>query len=123
MLRMLGEEYRLQIKRIHSALLASLHYDCGGHFRVDRTVVVVRTRFCEGKRETVIRIECLRFEHLVVIARDDMRNIVVVCPCDRAPGWNVDGCRAKTEVVDLDCGAACGHVAGAQSQVGPGSCG
>src|SRR5580692_8549751 len=101
MLRVFSKEYRLQIKRIHSALLASLHYDFGGHLRMDRTVVVVRTRFCEGKRETVIRIESLRFKHFVVIAGDDVRNIIVVRPGNRGPGRNGDVCRAKAEVVDL----------------------
>src|SRR5258708_8358428 len=111
MLRVLGEEYRFQIKGTHSALLASLHYDFGRHLRMNRAVVVVRARFCKRKRETVIRIESLRFEHLAVIAGDDMRYIVVVRPCDRAPCRNGDGCRAKAEVVDLDRGAACGFVA------------
>src|ERR1700730_7819381 len=123
MLRMLGKKRRLQIKRIHPALLASLHHDFSRHLRVDRTVVVVRTRFCEGKRETVFRIESLRFEHLVVIAGDDMRNIVVVRPCDRGPGGNGNVCRAKAEVVDLDCGATYEFVARAHSQARLGSTG
>src|ERR1700686_3480816 len=100
MLRVFGEEYRLQIKRIHSTLLASLHYDFGCHLRVNRTVVVVRAWFCERKRETVVRIESFRFKHLVVVAGDDMGNVVVVRPRDRGTGRDGHGCRAKAEVVN-----------------------
>src|ERR1700730_14437133 len=64
----------------------------------------------------VIRIERLRSEHFVVIAGDDMGNIVVVRPSDRGPGGYGDVCRAKAEVVDLDCGATCGFVTRAHSQ-------
>src|SRR5258708_31152071 len=115
MLCVLGEEDRLQIERIHLGLLTLLHYDLGGHLRVDRTVVVVRTRLCERKREMVIRIERFGFEHLVVIAGDDMRNVVVVRPGDGGPGRHGNCCRAKAEVVDLDGGTACWLISSASS--------
>jgi hypothetical protein len=97
------------------ALLPSLHYDFSCHLRVDRTAVVVRTWFCEGKREMVIRMESVRFEHL--IAGYYMGDIVVVRPCDRGPGSNGDVFRVKAAVVDLDSGTTCGFV------TRPGSCG
>jgi len=56
----------------------------------------------------VICIESLRFEHLVVIAGDDVGDIVVVGPGDCGSSRDRDGCRAKAEVVDLDCSGACG---------------
>src|ERR1700730_6940746 len=96
---------------------ASLHCDFTCHLRVDRTVVVVRTWFCEGKREMVIRMESLRFEYLVVIAGDDMGDIVVVRPCDRGSGANGDVFRVKTAVIDLDSGTTCALITRA------GSCG
>src|ERR1700730_13412312 len=71
----------------------------------------------------VIRIERLRSEHFVVIAGDDMRNIVIVRPSDRGPGGYGDVCRAKAEVVNLNCGATCRFVTWAHSQAGLGSTG
>ena len=95
-----------------------LHDDLCGHERMDRTVVDVRTGFNEGKREMVIRIERLRFEQFV-IARDNVRDVVAICPCDRCPNGNFYVCRAKTEIVDLDRGAPRGIFSRSQSQNRP----
>jgi hypothetical protein len=69
----------------------------------------------------VIRIERLRFEQFV-IAGDNVRDVVVIRPCDRCPNGNFDVCRAKTEIVDLDRGAPDRILSGSQSQNRPDSC-
>jgi len=99
---MLGKDCRFRVKHVHFGPLSSLNDDFGRHLWVNRAVIDVGTGFRERVGVAIIGIERLGFEY-VGIARDDMRNVIMVRPCDCGSGSNRD-VRAETEVVYLDLG-------------------
>src|SRR6516225_7775940 len=83
-------------------LLCSLHDDLSGHFRVDRTVVSVATWLSKGVSELLIGVQHGRFNVFAVRADNVVGHVILVRPSHGCADRNREGCRPKTEVVNLD---------------------
>lgn len=112
-LRVLGQQYRSPVQRIHELLL--LHYDLRRHLRVNRAEVRVSLGLRKRVGKRVIRIECLRLERRLVLTDNRMRYIVTVRPLDRCTRGDRHCRRRIGKIVDLDfhraadacCGSGC----------------
>ena len=78
----------------------SLDHDFARHLGMNRAKVGKRSRFAEGERVVLIRIEHLGLEH-AFRAHDRVGNIVSIGPCHGGPCRHRQRPRPKAEVIDL----------------------
>src|ERR1700733_7657539 len=78
----------------------SLHDDLAGHLGMNRAEVFVGTGIFEGERKLLVGIKGPRFEELMIVAYDGVRNVVFVDPCNFRSGLYFDLHGPETEVID-----------------------
>src|SRR5437763_5638264 len=95
--------------------------DLGGHLRVNRAEIGIRSRLGEGKRKFLVGVEHFGLERLgVVRAGHGVRDIVAIRPSHRGSHRNGQRGRTEAEIVDLHFGGF-GFLLRRQSRVLPAS--